>query len=201
VAVLVDQTPLTELGEDPVHVAGAEGPGPAERAAGRVYRLPTEAQWEYACRAGTKGALWYGGVETDFSGFANLADATLRHVDTFEPWKLPSGAIPEWRPAIDHVNDGHRVSAPVGSYRPNPWGLHDMHGNVTEWTRSEFRAYPYRDDDGRNDLEGRGRKIVRGGSWYDRPKRARSAFRLSYQPYQGVYNVGFRVVCEVQEAN
>ena len=118
---------------------------------------------------------------TDFSPFANLADRSLSHIDTFAPWSLPSGAIAPWRPAIDTVDDGHRVSAPVGSYTPNAWGLHDMHGNVAEWTLDDHLH---------------GTKIVRGGSWYDRPKRARSFFRYGYPAYRGVYDVGFRVVCE-----
>jgi len=65
-----------------------------------------------------------------------------------------------------------------------------MHGNVSEWTRSTYRPYPYRSDDTP------GRKTVRGGSWRDRPRRARSAFRLHYEPSQAVHDVGFRVVCE-----
>jgi formylglycine-generating enzyme required for sulfatase activity len=88
------------------------------------------------------------------------------------------------------------VSAEVGSYRPNAWGLHDMHGNVWEWTRSSYKPYPYKADDARNDTTGDGPRVVRGGSWYDRPKRCRSAFRLSYPAWRKVYNVGFRVVLE-----
>ncbi len=71
-----------------------------------------------------------------------------------------------------------------------------MHGNVWEWTRSAPRPYPYRRDDGRNDPDSPADRVVRGGSWRDRPARARSAYRLDYRPYQRVYNVGFRVVCE-----
>jgi formylglycine-generating enzyme required for sulfatase activity len=73
---------------------------------------------------------------------------------------------------------------------------------VAEWTRTEFRPYPYREDDGRNlKPETANQKpetlmVVRGGSFYDRPERARSAFRLSYPAWQRVFNVGFRVVCE-----
>jgi formylglycine-generating enzyme required for sulfatase activity len=70
-----------------------------------------------------------------------------------------------------------------------------MHGNVAEWTLSAYRPYPYRDDDGRNQAAPDGLKVVRGGSWRDRPARARSAFRLAYPGWQRVFNVGFRVVC------
>jgi len=159
---------------------------------GRTFTLPAEAQWEWACRAGTDGEMSYGPVGGDFSAFANLADHCLRSMDTFG-WGLPSGAVPPWRPAVEGVNDKHRVSAPVGTFQPNAWGLCDMHGNVAEWTRSDYRPYPYRASNGR---AGPGRKVVRGGSWYDRPRRARSAFRSNYRPYQGVYDVGFRVVCD-----
>jgi formylglycine-generating enzyme required for sulfatase activity len=85
------------------------------------------------------------------------------------------------------------------SYRPNAWGLYDMHGNVWEWTVSSYEPYPYRDGDGRNDIESMSRKVVRGGSWYDKPKRCRSGFRLSYPRWQRVYNVGFRVAMETDE--
>ncbi len=87
----------------------------------------------------------------------------------------------------------------AGTYQANAWGLHDMHGNVWEWTRSALRRYPYREDDGRNDLAAEDKRVVRGGSWRDRPKRARSAYRLAYRPYQRVFNVGFRVVVQTAE--
>ena len=166
------------------------------RATGEGFSLPTEAQWEYACRAGAEAPLSYGSVDDDFSTFANLADATLRKVDLFD-WDLPVGAIPPWRPADDRFNDNYRVSAPVGSYQPNAWGLYDMHGNVAEWTRSCSAPYAYSDTDGRNDTASTGRRVVRGGSWYDRPRHSRSAYRIGYWPYQRVYDVGLRVVCEV----
>ena len=162
---------------------------------GRRCTLPTEAQWEYACRAGTGKALWYGTVDSDFSPFANVSDASHQAIDPFgEPGR--TAVIPPWRPADTRYDDKHRVSAPVGSYRPNPWGLFDMHGNVAEWTRSEYRPYPYRDDDGRNGGMPSGQKVTRGGSWYDRPDRCRAAFRQPYPACQGVYDVGFRVIFE-----
>ncbi len=147
---------------------------------GETFALPTEAQWEWACRAGTDLPLWYGGEDVDFAPFENLADKQLWRVDTFG-FRLPSGAVYTWRPAVETVDDGHRVSAAAGSYKPNPWGLHDMHGNVAEWTRTTAA------DD---------RSVVCGGSWYSRPGEARAATRRAHHPWQGVFDVGFRVVSQ-----
>lgn len=163
---------------------------------GQKVTLPNEAQWEWACRAGTDTPLYYGDLDTDFSEFGNMADITMRGLvydvrDQYPPDLVPRDA---------RFNDKKLVATNVGSYKPNAWGLHDMHGNVWEWTRSTYRPYPYRPDDGRNNIGNSGRKVVRGGSWYDRPKRCRSAFRLSYPQWQKVYNVGFRVVVEPKEA-
>ncbi len=167
---------------------------------GRRFTLPTEAQWEYAARAGTATPMWFGDLDTDFSTLANLGDAKLSEfaLDTFVKVRLvpKPNKYDDWVPKDARFNDGGFVSVAVGSYRPNPWGLHDVHGNVAEWTRSALRAYPYADDDGRNDPAATGRKVVRGGSWYDRPKRCSSSFRLGYHAHQKVFNVGFRVVCE-----
>lgn len=152
---------------------------------GETFGLPTEEQWEYACRASTVTPFFYGDLDADFSPFANLADAKLREfasdpytVDT--PLTNPT-PYDDWIPKDPRFNDGGLVAMPIGSYRPNPWGLCDMHGNVWEWTCTEQK----------------GRMIVRGGSWRDRPYRCTASFRLSYPPYQRVFNVGFRVVGEV----
>jgi formylglycine-generating enzyme required for sulfatase activity len=165
------------------------------REAGQRFTLPTELEWEWACRAGTDTPLWYGDSGADFGKSANLADRKLRSMDTFG-WGLPSGAVPPWRPAVEGVDDRHRVSAPVGTYGANAWGLHDMAGNVWEWTRSAYRPYPRREGDGRDGPGPGGRRVVRGGSWFERPADARSGVRLSYPPWQRVFDVGFRVVCE-----
>jgi formylglycine-generating enzyme required for sulfatase activity len=156
--------------------------------AGGTFSLPTEAQWEYACRAGTASPLYYGPADTDFGKLANLADGQVN--------RLTIRDSPNWIPCAARVNDGAVVSRDVGGYPPNAWGLLDMHGNAAEWTLSLYRRYPYRDADGRNDPAARGQRVVRGGSWRDRPHRARSAFRLAYPAWQQVFNVGFRVVCE-----
>ena len=144
---------------------------------GRRVTLPTAEQWEHACRASTETPFWYGNADTDFSLFANLADRCLQ-IDPFG-WTDRRTTLPDWRPADNRFNDHSRVSAPVGSYRPNPWGLYDMHGNVAEWTRT-----------------GDERKIACGGSWYDVPERSRIGFRQYYRPEQPVFDIGFRIIVE-----
>ncbi|MGI6301306.1 MAG: SUMF1/EgtB/PvdO family nonheme iron enzyme [Verrucomicrobiota bacterium] len=159
---------------------------------GLRFTLPTESQWEYACRSGSTSPLWYGDLDTDFSTTANLSDAT--HYTVYYP-HVPS-AIPPWRPAETRFDDGWRVSAPVGTFHPNAWGLYDMHGNVAEWTRSTYRLYTSSSDKGPDTGDQASHRTVRGGSWLDRPRRARSAFRLHYNSTQAIHDVGFRVVLE-----
>ncbi|NOZ21443.1 MAG: SUMF1/EgtB/PvdO family nonheme iron enzyme [Planctomycetes bacterium] len=166
---------------------------------GKAFTLPTEAQWEYACRSGAATPMFYGDLDTDFSRFANMADAKLREFAS-DPYTVDvpltnATKYDDWIPKDTRFNDGGLVTVDVGKYAPNAWGLHDMHGNVWEWTRTTYKPYPYRTDDGRDDIAPTDRKVVRGGSWRDRPKRCRASFRLSYLPYQAVHDVGFRVVC------
>ncbi|HAK95058.1 MAG TPA: hypothetical protein DCM87_08675 [Planctomycetes bacterium] len=151
--------------------------------------LPTEAQWEYACRAGTATPLTSGAVDADYARCANMGDASLRRL-AYEGWRPRS---PDLVPRDDGVNDGALVTADVRSYLPNAWGLHDMHGNAAEWTASAYLPYPFREDPGAAAAEHGARRVVRGGSWRDRAERCRSSFRLAYPAYQKVYNVGFRV--------
>jgi formylglycine-generating enzyme required for sulfatase activity len=136
---------------------------------GKKFALPTEAQWEYACRAGTASAMNFGAPGDDHSGQANLADMTCAKV---WHWVHPGGS---------KFNDKVFASAKVGTYAPNAWGLHDMHGNVAEWTCS---PYPLSTD----------KMAIRGGSWNDRPKNARSATRQSLRKHERAYDVGFRVI-------
>jgi formylglycine-generating enzyme required for sulfatase activity len=158
--------------------------------------LPTEAQWEYACRAGSAAPLNFGGLDSDFSKHANLADWNIRDL----VYDVRDQYPPDLVPRDGRFNDGKLVTADAGSYLPNAWGLHDMHGNAWEWTRSAYRPYPYRDGDGRNAPGVEEAVVARGGSWYDRPKRGRSGFRLSYPSWQKVYNVGFRIVVAAEDA-
>jgi formylglycine-generating enzyme required for sulfatase activity len=172
---------------------------------GLAVSLPTEAQWEWACRAGTDTPFWFGGLDADYSPFANLGDQRLREfaadtaLDNYtaaRPMENPN-RYDDWIPRDDRFNDGGFVTEPVGRYRPNPWGLHDMHGNAWEWTSSRYRRHLAMDASAASELDqGPERRTVRGGSWRDRPHRCTSTARLGYPPWQRVYNVGFRVVCE-----
>ncbi len=157
---------------------------------GQRFSLPTEQQWEWACRAGSDTPFFFGDLEADYSSYANLGDIQLRqyaactargNYTRAEVIENPN-IFDDWVPRDTRFDDGHFLAAPVGSYRPNAWGLYDMHGNVWQWTRTASQD---------------GRMIVRGGSWRDRPHRATASYRLDYRAYQRVFNVGFRVVCQI----
>jgi formylglycine-generating enzyme required for sulfatase activity len=168
--------------------------------AGRHATLPTEAQWEWAARGGTATPYFYGTLEDDFSAFANLADAGRQR--TFVKWDGGSkihvrrNYPDDWRYPLrdDRFADKWFLVDYVKQYAPNPFGLYDMIGNVNEWTHSSYRPYPYDAADGRNDGNPEVKKVARGGSWFDRPVDAGSTVRFAYQPYQKVFNVGFRVM-------
>ncbi len=165
---------------------------------GKPFALPTEAEWEYACRAGSAKPFFFGGAGADYAKVANMGDVSLRRMAVRgvnpKPLANPS-ANDAYLPMDAAVNDGQTIVCEVGKYLPNAWGLHDMHGNVAEWTLSAYQPYPYRADDGRNQATADGLKVARGGSWRERAMRCRAAFRLGYHPWQPAYNVGFRVVC------
>lgn len=169
---------------------------------GMRFDLPTEAQWEYAARAGGAAPLCYGSPDDDFSSWANLGDKSFS-VGLGKDGRQATGGLVHMvlegaGLADNRYDDRTIVTAEVGSYRPNASGLFDMHGNAAEWTRSAYRAYPYRDDDGRNETASAARRVVRGGSFYDPPARCRTGFRLDYPDWQRVFNVGFRVVIRIE---
>ncbi|HZI95386.1 MAG TPA: formylglycine-generating enzyme family protein [Patescibacteria group bacterium] len=147
----------------------------AGAAAGERFRLPTEAEWEYSCRAGTT---------TPFSTGANLTTLQANY-DGNHPYDgFPTGIYREG-------------PTPVGSFAPNAWGLRDMHGNVWEWCEDDFCPYPadaVTDPVGSCSSE---RKVIRGGSWYFDANSARCALRYTHQPADRGFSLGFRVVREV----
>jgi formylglycine-generating enzyme required for sulfatase activity len=162
--------------------------------------LPTEAQWEWACRAGSDTDMAFGSRTSDFSTHANLADKSIEKFavsgvnPTFRS-NLVGNPVYDFIPRISEVDDRQFLITGTKQYQPNAWGVYDMHGNVAEWTRSDYVSYPYRAKES-NSLDVTTQKVVRGGSFFDRPYRATSSYRLGYVPWQGVFNVGFRVVIE-----
>lgn len=150
------------------------------RKCGRRVTLPDETQWEWACRAGTATPFWYGGENADFSRRENLSGR--------EKEKMAFWSKPRWFLRDNRFSDGHIVTAPVGSFAANPWGLRDMHGNVCEWTRSRYG--------GPGGPDGPDEYVVRGGSWDDCPRHAFSSRRWKYPAWRKIHNVGFRVIIE-----
>ncbi|WP_366525040.1 bifunctional serine/threonine-protein kinase/formylglycine-generating enzyme family protein [Acaryochloris sp. IP29b_bin.137] len=144
---------------------------------GKDYRLPSEAEWEYACRAGTTTPFYFG--ET-------ITPALANYNDTFTYGSGPKG-------------DYRKQTTEVGSFPPNVFGLYDMHGNVDEWCQDHWhKNYDGAPTDGsawidKNDNDSR--RIRRGGSWFYNPRYCRSASRSRSRPDFRADNIGFRVVC------
>ena len=150
---------------------------PEEIAAGRIYRLPTEAEWQYACRAGTTTPFHFG--ESLSSDQANING------------NFPYGGA-ERGPFLSRTCN-------VGSYAPNAFGLYDMHGNIAELTADSYGRYYYKDSPG-VDPQGPEKgndKVVLGGSWGTDAARCRCAFRRSNATSGAAYFFGFRVACDV----
>ena len=151
---------------------------------GKRYRLLTEAEWEYAARAGTTTARYWGDDAKASCDFVNGADVTVRA-------RVPGAS--EWPTAP--CNDAHAYTARVGSYRANAFGLHDMLGNVWEWTQDCWNAdYSGAPADGTAWSAGDcSMRAVRGGSWEDAPVGVRAAYRVGSPTVIRVYIRGFRV--------
>jgi formylglycine-generating enzyme required for sulfatase activity len=147
-----------------------------------TYRLPTEAEWEYACRAGTTTRYSSGADPETLAAVGNVADGTAR------------AKFPNWKSTIV-ARDGHVFTAPGGTFRANAWGLHDMHGNVWEWCLDGYDGRYYEQSPGADPTgpSQASRRVYRGGSWADDPRYARSARRVPVKPDYREYDVGFRV--------
>ncbi|MCU0980876.1 MAG: formylglycine-generating enzyme family protein [Pirellulaceae bacterium] len=147
---------------------------------GKGFDLPTEAQWEYACRAGSQTRYPFGDDVGQLVKHANVADASLKEKLDY-PWAVTS-------------NDGHVYTAPVASFEPNAWGLYDMLGNVGEWTKDWFvedcSDLPSQDPTGPDEGDSR---VLRGGSWSGSGRLCRSAYRGRSRPEARNGSFGFRV--------
>jgi formylglycine-generating enzyme required for sulfatase activity len=148
------------------------------------YRLPTEAEWEYACRAGTTTRYESGGDPETLARVGNLADGTFK------------AKYPTWSHPTIAARDGYVYTAPVGRFRPNAFGLYDMHGNVWEWCWDGYAADYYKGSPGA-DPSGPSRaaeRVMRGGSWCNNPPQdGRAANRRRSTPGNRTDGVGFRV--------
>ena len=152
----------------------------------KTYRLPTEAEWEYACRAGTTTRYNFGDDPELLAKNANTYDASSAEV------------FPEWAEWSIKAKDGFPFTAPVGSFRPNAFGLYDMHGNVWEWCSDRYGEDYYAKspvDDPKGPEIG-GRRSRRGGGWHVWPMYCQSFFRNYNTPQSRYLNLGLRVVVE-----
>jgi formylglycine-generating enzyme required for sulfatase activity len=158
------------------------------RLAGREYRLPTEAEWEYACRAGTTTPFHFG--ETISSDIANYRAQDWELGGTTYPGKYGSGKLGEFR----------NKTTPVGSFQlANRFGLYDMHGNVWEWCLDHWHdSYKGAPEDGSAwldlDVEEDAERMLRGGSWFFNPAFCRSASRSRDSADHRRDSIGFRLV-------
>ena len=152
---------------------------------GIAYGLPTEAQWEWACRAGSADQYWWGHTVDTSGKVINVGDRTLKSTH------------PNWPRKFMPMADGYAFLAPVGSYRSNAFGLHDMLGNVWEFCATRFGTFPKSVVEDPGDLDPKRGFAVRGGGWSNTPTDARCATRNADPPHFCHSNLGFRVAIQL----
>ena len=153
------------------------------RKEGKTYRLPTEAEWEYACRAGTTTRYYSGDDPETLAKVGNVADATVK------------AKFPDWKYTIK-ASDGYVFTAPVGQFKPNAFGLYDMHGNAWQWCSDWYGAdyYATSPADDPTGPDSGDVRVLRGGSWDSGPNDSRSAARYAELRRTTGHDVtGFRV--------
>jgi sulfatase modifying factor 1 len=167
---------------------------------GHTYRLPAEAEWEYACRAGTTARFTAGEAVKDLKPLANLGDRTLAgkwDTETVKRYGLDPKKI-----TFVPWEDGFAFTAPVGRFRPNAFGLYDMLGNAGEFCRDGYAADYYKDSP-KVDPAGPGKKrtghVVRGGTFLNGPTLVRTSSRVECPDAYRNYVIGFRVVLEADD--
>ena len=156
---------------------------------GKTYRLLSEAEWEYLARAGSTTAYPWGDSVADGCAFMNGTDATFRKKYSHLPYV---------KSELEACSDGALNTAPVGSYRPNAFGIYDMIGNVGEWV--EDCTHPSYEGLDRNAAPRGGdcpKRVVRGGSWGTIARQLRVAERLNYAPTDADDSIGIRVAREL----
>jgi formylglycine-generating enzyme required for sulfatase activity/serine/threonine protein kinase len=159
------QNPVEQVSwDDAVEFCRTLSAVPAEKAAGYVYRLPTEAEWEYSCRAGTTTMYSFGNSESGLGGYA-------------------------W-----YAKNSGKTTLPVGVKKPNPWGLYDMHGNVNEWCQDWYGDYPSGSVTDPTGPASGSQRLHRGGSWSSSSGYCRSAIRGRFTPDGRASYLGFRVL-------